>query len=140
ARALRPGGRLVLCSWQGIDTNPWFRELAVPLAAGDEISLPRDDAPGPFGHADPDRVTRSLVAAELGDVTVAATTGPLGWGANVVEAEALAVALLGWRLKDSTEEARTAALGELRATLAARHGPDGVVFPSASWLVRARRL
>ena len=54
ARALRPGGRLVMLVWQGPEPNEWIRELSTALAAGREMLLPPIGAPGPFAQADPD--------------------------------------------------------------------------------------
>ena len=58
-RALKPGGRLVLLSWQPPANNAWVRELTGALAAGRDLPAPPPDAPGPFSLDDPERVRRS---------------------------------------------------------------------------------
>jgi len=45
-RALRPGGRVVLLTWQPPPGNEWIREFVGALAAGRELPLPPLAAPG----------------------------------------------------------------------------------------------
>ena len=51
----------------------------------------------------------------------------------------LLIGLLGWMLERRPPAERTRAAQDLYATLAAHHGPSGVQFDSATWLVTARR-
>jgi len=63
ARALRPGGRLLLLAWQSFQQNEWFSTFFTTLAAGRELSPPPPGTPGPFSLSDPDRVRRLLTSA-----------------------------------------------------------------------------
>ncbi|MBM2293849.1 methyltransferase domain-containing protein [Sulfitobacter pseudonitzschiae] len=70
ARALRPGGRMVMAAWGPAHLNPWFMDPA--RVARDRLGTPPKvdrTLPGPFAFEDADRVTRLLGAAGL-DVTV----------------------------------------------------------------------
>jgi SAM-dependent methyltransferase len=50
-RGLRPGGRLVLMSWQRLENNEWLVAIRRALAVGRELPAPPVGAPGPFGLA-----------------------------------------------------------------------------------------
>ncbi len=55
------------------------------------------------------------------------------------EAERFILGVLGWMLGGLDDEGRERAIGDLRATIAAHHGDDGVVFGSSTWTIRANR-
>jgi SAM-dependent methyltransferase len=141
ARALRPGGRLALVSWQELARNEWLLLVRRSLAAGRSLPEPPGDAPGPFGLSDPDRVRRVLDAAGFEAVDLVAVQERVWLGADGADAfdfvSCLGVArgLLG----GLDDHARHAALAELRAELAARATPEGVLLGASAWLTTARR-
>jgi SAM-dependent methyltransferase len=141
ARALRPGGRLALVSWQELARNEWLLLVRRALAAGRSLPEPASDAPGPFGLSDPDRVRRILTAAGFEAVELVAVQERVWLGADGADAfdfvSRLGVArgLLGG-LDDG---ARQAALGALRDQLAAHATPEGVLVGASAWLTTARR-
>jgi hypothetical protein len=47
--------------------------------------------------------------------------------------------LLGWMLEGLDETGRHQASNDLRATLSAHATPEGVVFGSSAWMIRAAR-
>jgi ubiquinone/menaquinone biosynthesis C-methylase UbiE len=55
ARALRPGGRLVLLTWQSLPRNEWLLEWTAALTAGRGLPTPPPGAPGPLSLSEPDR-------------------------------------------------------------------------------------
>ncbi len=68
ARALRPGGRMSVIAWAGIDLNPFF---SLPLRAAERRLGPAGsigDGPGPMAFADAARIEGILRAAGLVDV------------------------------------------------------------------------
>jgi SAM-dependent methyltransferase len=140
-QALRPGGRMVLLVWRSIERNPWFAEFTGALAAGRSLPTPPPDAPTPFSLADPQRVHSILGAAGFTDVELEALAEPMYFGRDVDEAHAFVLGLLGFLLEglDESGASRRKALDDLRATIAAHATPDGVHYPSATWLVTARR-
>jgi SAM-dependent methyltransferase len=139
AGALRPGGRLVLMTWQASGRNEWMSTLAGALAAGRELPFPPPDRPGPFALSDPDRIRAVLTAAGFGDTEVTPLEAPLRLGRDVADAERFVLVQLGWLLEELDAAGRDQALGSLRASLTAHRTGDGVAYGSAAWLVAARR-
>jgi SAM-dependent methyltransferase len=141
AQAVRPGGRLAFLVWQGLEGNEWFREFRSALAAGRELPSPPAGAPGPFLFADRARGEALLRAAGWADVAFAAHDLPMWFGPDGDSAYAF-VAGMGFTqfmLRDVVEPARSAALDALRASIARHATANGVLYPSAAWLVTARR-
>jgi ubiquinone/menaquinone biosynthesis C-methylase UbiE len=139
ARALRPEGRLVLLTWQPPAENEWFREISTALAAGRDLPAPPPDAPSPFSLADPHVVRAVLDAAGYRDVTVDGVSAPMWFGHDTDDAYQMISGLMGWMLDGLDDASRARALDDLRATVAAHDTPEGVVYGSAAWLVRAQR-
>ena len=141
ARALRPGGRLALVSWQELARNEWLLLVRRALAAGRSLPEPPGDTAGPFGLSDPDRVRRILTAAGFEAVDITGVLGTVRMGADAEDAfdfvSRLGVArgLLG----GLDDHARQAALAELRDELAAHATPEGVLVGASAWLTTARR-
>ncbi len=140
-RALRPGGRLSLLVWQPIPLNDWFLAFGQALAAGRTMPPPAPDAPGPFSLSDPDRVRTILTAGGFGDVALGGRSEPMYFGRDLDDAYRF-VSGLGFArfmLRDLDADAQAGALEALRTTLAEHVTADGVVYPSACWVVTARR-
>jgi SAM-dependent methyltransferase len=139
-RALRPGGRVVLLTWQPPAANEWFREITGALAAGRDLPTPPPDAPSPFSLADPDVIDGVLTAAGFRDTAIEEVAAPMWFGHDTDDAHRMVSGLMGWMLDGLDEAARTRALEDLRATIAAHETPEGVLFGSATWVTRADRL
>lgn len=138
-QALRPGGRLALLTWQGIEYQEWLRTFLTVLSAGREVTFPPTDGPSPLGLADPDRVRAILTAAGFVDVTLDDLRGLMTFGTDPDDALGFVVGLNSGLLRDLSADARGAALEALRVDLAAHHVDGGVRYDSATWVVRARR-
>jgi SAM-dependent methyltransferase len=138
-RALRPGGRLALLTWQPLAANEWIRELTGALAAGRTLPAPPPDAPGPFTLADPDVIHEVVTAAGYTDISLDDQRARMWFGADADDAHRFVLGLLGWMLDGLDESGRARALDALRATLTAHETPDGVLYGSAAWLIRATR-
>lgn len=139
ARALRPGGRLVLLVWQPLDRNEWLREILTAMAAGRDLPAPPPDAPGPLSLSDPERVRTVLTAAGFGPPRLDGRSEPLCFGADADEAHGFIAGLTGWMLEGLDSAGRARALDALRRTMETHTGPRGVEFGSAAWLVTAER-
>jgi SAM-dependent methyltransferase len=139
ARALRPGGRLVLLTWQTLERNAWIREISGALAAGRERPAPPPDAPSPFSLSDPDRVSELLHGAGYDDVQLEEMAEPMWFGADADDAHRFVLGLMGWMLDGLDDTARAGAVAALHDVMAAHATSDGVLLGSAAWLVRATR-
>ena len=137
-RALRPGGRLVLVTWQPLPGNEWIREISGALAAGRDLPAPPPDA-GPFSLSDPDRVRALLSTAGFADVELEGTTAGMWFGNDADDAHRFVIGLMGWMLEGLDEAGRTRAIDALHAAMAAHETPDGVLFESAAWTIQATR-
>jgi SAM-dependent methyltransferase len=138
-RALRPGGRVALLTWQPLPANEWIGEFSTAMAAGRDLPAPPADAPGPFSLADPDVISTVLDAASFTDVTLDPRREPMWFGDDAGDAYELVRGLLAWMLEGLDDTSRARALEALRATIDAHETPEGVVYESAAWIVSATR-
>ena len=132
-RALRPGGRVALMTWQPLAENEWLTALRTAVAMGRTLPEPPVDMPGPFGLADPDRVRRVLHDAGYLDIGLATIREPFHVGTNTEDAFSFVrnIPLVRGLLGDLDESTTARALEQLRSTLAAHEtSGDGVQFDS----------
>jgi SAM-dependent methyltransferase len=139
AGALRPGGRLSFVCWQGIHRNPW---MSVPVGAAErhlgQVALPKDDVPGPFGLADPDRARALLDGAGLVDVRVEPVELDITLpGGDVQGVAAVMLALLPTRhlVRNATHEAQALARDAVEAALGDYRSGESVRVPGAAWVL-----
>lgn len=137
-RALRPGGRLALVTWQPPAGNEWIREISTALAAGRDLAAPPPDA-GPFSLSAPDRVRTLLTSAGFADVELEGLTSGLWFGNDADDAHRFVLGLMGWMLQGLDDAGNARAKQALHATMAAHETPDGVFFESAAWIIKATR-
>lgn len=135
-RALRPGSRLVLLTWQAPERNEWLPAFATALTGG---RPPAAAGPGPFSLADPARVQGLLAAAGFVDVRLEPRHEPMWFGPDPDDAHDFVLGLLGWMLDGRDASARARAEAALRTSVQEHHGPAGVQYDSAAWIVTARR-
>jgi SAM-dependent methyltransferase len=142
ARALRPGGRLALLTWQPVSDNGWLMAIREALALGRELREPTAySGPGPFSLSDPDRVRDVLNRAGFSDPKVAGHSEPMWFGRDVDEGFAFlsTVGVVKGMLKGVDEAGQAEALAVLRRSIDAHLTSDGVVYPSATWVITATR-
>jgi SAM-dependent methyltransferase len=139
ARALRPGGRLVLLNWQPFHRNEWIREIWTALDGGRHRPPPPPGAPGPFSLAEPHSVRSVLRAAGFTGVALDPWAAPMWFGTDADGALRFVLGLAGWMLDGLDDDHRRRAIEALRSSLAARQSPAGVRYDSAAWLVTAER-
>jgi SAM-dependent methyltransferase len=139
ARALGPGGRLCLLTWQPPASNEWTRELLGALAAGRDLPVPPPGAPGPFALSQPERIHHLLTNAGFTGIQVEPGEGEFWAGHDADDAYRFLLGLMGWMLHGLSEHQRGQALDAFRATIAAHHTAAGVIYQSATWTTRASR-
>jgi SAM-dependent methyltransferase len=134
--------RLATVCWQGVEHNDW---MAVPAAAMGRVvpvgDLAEPGQPGPFSLAARDQLVAVLVDAGWVDVHVDAVSMPVPVGGAYTLDDVVthvAASSLGRSLLAGVDEVTTArALDAVREALAPFLTDEGVVLPSAAWLVRA---
>ncbi len=139
ARALRPGGRIVLLTWQPFKRQEWLRAFFRVLAAGRELSPPPPDAPGPFALSDPERTRQLLTAAGFVDVRCRGLAAPMYYGAEPGDATRFVAGQQAGLLRGLESTVADLAVDALRDVMAEHLTDRGVLFESACWLVEARR-
>jgi ubiquinone/menaquinone biosynthesis C-methylase UbiE len=137
AAAARPGGRLTLLTWQGVEHNAWIRSFLGALAAGRDLAPPPPDAPGPFALSEPAAVRTVLVDAGFAEPELEGLAEPMRFGADADEAFGFVLGQLAWMLDGVDDACRACALDALLASLAAHEASDGVWYESATWLITA---
>jgi SAM-dependent methyltransferase len=139
ARAVRPGGRMVLVSWQDPRRNEWFWSFVDAMTLGRPPAPPPPEVPSPFAHADPARTERILTAAGWGDVRARSIEEPMYFGRSPEEGHEVMSRQLAWMSDHLAPDERTTALERLRTSLEEHMTTEGVAYRSAAWVITAHR-
>ncbi len=137
-RALRPGGRLVLLTWQPTQSNPWmseFRDAFTPAGA-DQQQRP-GTAARPGSLTDPDQIRDLLTSSGFKNVRVEGLRQPMFFGHDVDDAGEFIKGQFAWMLDNLDEQSRIQAIDTLRAGLAGHLTDDGICYDSCTWLIEA---
>lgn len=137
-RALRPGGRLVLLTWQPLEHNEFLHAVWTALAVGRPTPTPPSDAPSPFALSDPDRIRSLLSDAGFKDVTIGGLARPMNFGTDPDRAAGYLARQHAGMLVGLDDTTRTRALDALHASVADHNSTGGVLYDSAAWLITAR--
>jgi SAM-dependent methyltransferase len=143
-RALASGGRAAFICWQGLDANEWL--MVVGSAVARYVELPdlggRAGGPGMFALKEPDEATALLAGVGFTRTAVepVSTSILLAGGATLEESVdfLLGMGMVRGLLGRLDDDARNAAVDEIRGTLAERYESGvGVRLGAAGWLVSA---
>ena len=128
AAALRPGGRVVLMTWQPVARNEWIRTIREALGS---------QTPERPGFNDPDWIRTLLTSTGFRDIRVEPRAADMYLGKNADDAlEFITGQFEEAFTRHPNREEATAAL---RADFAAHETPRGVRYGSAAWLTQARK-
>ncbi|WP_371505670.1 class I SAM-dependent methyltransferase [Allokutzneria sp. NRRL B-24872] len=135
ARALRPGGRLALLTWQPAVRNEWMTAFRTAFSAGREqpVVQPRAGALN-----DPDLTRELLTSAGFTDVELRPVSEPMYFGRDAEDALAFIVEQFGWMTRELDDETRDRVIEEVRASMSEHQTEQGVFYGSAAWIVLAR--
>jgi SAM-dependent methyltransferase len=139
-RAARPGARMALVCWRGLDENPWMQ---VPMAAVSPHLPPRPkrapNSPGMFAFADPEYVTRVLTEAGWAPPRLAKLDVELdiaaGRGLDEAVDQTTQIGAINSWLRNEPEAVVSAATASLREALGLHADGERVGLPAALWLV-----
>jgi SAM-dependent methyltransferase len=139
--ALRPGGRLVMAAWRGMDDNEWVQCVFRALAVGRDLPTPPVGAPGLFGLADAEAVRGILAAAGFDGIDVVAVDQPFWLGTDAEDAFGFVrtTGIVRGLTNGLDDEQRARAFDALHATIVEHDRSEGVAFGSGAWLISARR-
>ena len=139
--ALRPGGRVALATWRGLDENQWLVTLRSTLAAGRDLPSPPSRGTSPFGLSEPDHVRSVLRDAGYRDVELTPIDEPMELGKDAADALEFARTMGIYEgLTRDLDDATTAEVTDrLHQAFVAAEAPDGVLLPAAVWLISATR-
>jgi SAM-dependent methyltransferase len=139
ARAVRPGGRMVMLVWQAEAHNEWATAIRRALGGAAEAQ----PTPGldPFSLAEPALVRSTLNTAGYVDVGFADVQAPVYYGPDRAAALDVVRDMKHVRERLAGLDAASAQrmLTTLGGMLAAHETVDGVLFDSRAWLVTAVR-
>ena len=141
ATALRPGGRMAVLAWRELQENEWLMGIRQALALGRELGFPPPDAPTPFSLADPDRVRRILGGAGFTDIELEPIDEPMEVGRDADDAYEFVsqIGIVEGLLDGIDEAGRAEGLANLRDLIKAHESAQGVLLPTAAWLIKATR-
>jgi SAM-dependent methyltransferase len=139
AKATRPGGRLVMLVWRGIEENEWLREIFGAIGRVLPMSPPPADAPGPFSLSDPDRVRELLQGAGWTDISFTPKDELMGFGPDANTATTFTIGQMKWLFDKLDDDGKRQAEANLHEVMAAHASKDGVHLGSGAWIVTARR-
>jgi SAM-dependent methyltransferase len=142
ARALRPGGRLVLAVWGVGEENPWLSLVLNAVMKHLGAPPPEPGMPGPFSLGEPDRLRALVEQAGLVDVEVAEIEAQqpyestAAWWEEILEVSGPLAAMLKALPGGDREAIRAAVLSQAEQFKAV----DGsAVFPASIIAARARK-
>jgi SAM-dependent methyltransferase len=140
-RALKPGGRIAFIAWRGLPEQQWIMGLRESLAMGRDLPFPPLEAPTPFSLSSPERNVELFGAAGFTDVASTPVDQPMILGANVEDAFKFVreIGIVKGLSHDLDDAQRHQGFANIRQFLADHETSDGVLVPSAAWIITARR-
>jgi SAM-dependent methyltransferase len=141
AHALRRSGGLTLLVWQDDDQNPWIGEFVRALTVGTKRQPNPDHESDKISFDRPDQVESLLTGAGFTGIAVEPLFEPISFGPDLETAFRFVrgIGLVRAQLNRLDDSLRLRALDALRQSLAAYATADGVLYPSATWLIVGRR-
>jgi SAM-dependent methyltransferase len=140
-RSLRRSGRLTLLVWQDDDHNPWIADL---IKAVSDRPPPTPDSAADSNRMSfdrPDQVEMLLTRSGFVDITFDPLSELLSFGPDTETAFRFArgIGFIMSMISALHNGQRPRALNALRQSLGAHTVADGVLYPSAMWLISGRR-
>ncbi len=142
ATAMKPGARISFACWQTVDRNPWMMLPVLEALSLVQIEMPTDPhAPGPFALADSHRTSEILAKAGLSEIHTRAFEPDLSvaGGRDIARSAEFLMELGPMRraLMGADDDLRAAVAEAVAGAIAPFETGNGVIMPSAAWIVSA---
>ena len=143
-QSIKENGRLVFVCWQHPSLNPWQSLSLQVIKEYLDLPSPPPKSPGPFAFEDKDYIEDILKGTDFKDVSIADNQEDIVMfsGKSIREAceDYLTInPVVTEMLKNSGNELKEEILEALIAKFSSFHNNDGLLFPSATWIVSATK-
>ena len=140
--SVKAGGELSFVCWQDPSLNPW-QSLSLQVIRGYlDMPSPPPRSPGPFAFHEKDYVKEILEKSGFSNISFDDNQEDITMfaGKSLEEASEDYLAInpvVTEMLKDSTDDLKSEIVESLKEAFSEFHRGDGLVFPSATWVVSA---
>ena len=140
--SIKKGGELSFVCWQDPSLNPW-QSLSVQVIRGYlDMPSPPPRSPGPFAFHEKDYVKEILEKSGFSNISFDDNQEDITMfsGKSLQEASEDYLAInpvVTEMLKDSPDDLKAEIVESLKEAFSEFHKGDGLVFPSATWVVSA---
>ena len=143
-KSLREDGQLSFVCWQNPSLNPWQSLSLQVIKEYLDLPSPPPKSPGPFAFEDKDYISDILNQSNFKDIEIEDNQEDIVMfsGKSIEEAceDYLTInPVVTEMLKNSKEELKDEILKALVLKFSEFHNGDGLLFPSATWIVTARK-
>ena len=143
-QAIKENGQLVFVCWQNPSLNPWQSLSLQVIKEYLDLPSPPPKSPGPFAFEDKDYIEDILKGTDFKDISIADNQEDIVMfsGKSIREAceDYLTInPVVTEMLKNSGNELKEEILEALIAKFSSFHNNDGLLFPSATWIVSATK-
>ena len=142
--SIKEGGELSFVCWQDPSLNPW-QSLSVQVIRGYlDMPSPPPRSPGPFAFHEKDYVKEILEKSGFSNISFDDNQEDITMfsGKSLQEASEDYLAInpvVTEMLKDSPDDLKSEIVESLKEAFSEFHKGDGLVFPSATWVVSASK-
>ena len=143
-QSIKENGQLVFVCWQHPSLNPWQSLSLQVIKEYLDLPSPPPKSPGPFAFEDKDYIEDILKGSDFKDISIADNQEDIVMfsGKSIREAceDYLTInPVVTEMLKNSGNELKEEILEALIAKFLSFHNNDGLLFPSATWIVSATK-
>jgi hypothetical protein len=140
-RAMHPGGRLCIATWQPLDANRWITVPGGALRQFGDLPVAVPGTPGMFSQSSDGAVIEVLSSAGFVDIDVRSVVVPYHLGSDAADAAGYiaSVGLARAVLDPLSPDERAAAIAAVTDVLAEHADADGVTLDAAILVTTASR-
>ena len=144
SKSLKENGQLSFVCWQNPSLNPWQSLSIQVIKQFLDLPAPPPKSPGPFAFEDKTYIQEILEQSNFNDIVIDDNQEDIVMfsGKSIQEAceDYLTInPVVTEMLKNSEEKLKEEILAALIDKFSDFHNGDGLLFPSATWIVTARK-